>query len=324
MRQRRGAVVARVRVRVPVFASVCARAVASLVVAVVAVAAATLTVAPPAARAAPVELRDDRGVVVALPRPPARIVTLVPSLAETVCAVGGCARLVGTDRYANWPAEVQALPKLGGLDDASIEAVVTLKPDVVLLSTAATRVAARLASLGIATAALDTHRTADVGRNLERVAALLGDAEAGRRVWRATQSRVAQAAARVPAGWRGARVYFEVDPAPYAAGAGSFIGETLQTLGLVNIAPASLGAFPRLNPEFVVRADPQLLMGETGSLEAWRSRPGWSHLPAWRDGRTCPLPRPVYEMVTRPGPRLGDAAEALADCIAALPAPLTP
>lgn len=273
------------------------------------------------AAASPVGLTDDRGVVVSLARPPARIVTLVPSLAETVCAVGGCARLVGTDRYANWPPDVRTLPKLGGLDDASIEAVVTLKPDIVLLSTAATRVASRLASLGIVTAALDTHRSADVGRNLERVGALLGDAEAGRRAWRATQAQVAQAVERVPAGWRGARVYFEVDPAPYAAGGGSFIGETLRTLGLVNIAPSELGAFPRLNPEFVVRADPQVLMGDAGSLEAWQARPGWGSLAALRGGRVCVLPRPVYEMTTRPGPRLGDAARALADCLARLPAP---
>lgn len=285
--------------------------------------AAPLALAPaaPAASTGAVQIRDDRGRTVALPAPPARIVTLVPSLAETVCALDACARLVGTDRYANWPPSVQGLPKLGGLDDASIEAVVALKPDLVLLSTAATRVAERLASLGVVTAALDTDDSADVGRNLERIATLLGDAGRGRAVWDATRARVAAAAARVPAGWRGRTVYFEVDPTPYAAGAASFIGETLQALGLRNVAPAALGAFPRLNPEFVVRADPDLLMVEAGGVAALSARPGWAGLRAWRERRVCALPRARYELVTRPGPRLGEAAEVLAGCLAGLPAP---
>jgi len=75
---------------------------------------------------------DDRGVAVSLSAPAHRIVSLLPSLTETVCAMGACARLVGTDRYSNYPAPVQALPKTGGLDDANIEMIVALKPDVVL------------------------------------------------------------------------------------------------------------------------------------------------------------------------------------------------
>mgnify|MGYP000703400206 CR=1 FL=1 len=53
---------------------------------------------------------------------------------------------------------------------------------------------------------------------------------------------------------RRTRVYFEVNRAPYAAGTSSFIGETLTRLGVANIVPAALGPFPKLNPEFVVRA----------------------------------------------------------------------
>ena len=56
-----------------------------------------------------VQIADDRGRVVALPQPPQRIVTLLPSLAETVCALGACQRLVGVDRYTNWPDSVKQL-----------------------------------------------------------------------------------------------------------------------------------------------------------------------------------------------------------------------
>ena len=61
-----------------------------------------------------IDVVDDRGVTVHLPQPPKRIVSLLPSITETVRALGGCSRLVGVDRYSNWPASVRALPQLGG------------------------------------------------------------------------------------------------------------------------------------------------------------------------------------------------------------------
>ena len=64
--------------------------------------------------------------------PPQRIVSLLPSITESVCALGACARLIGVDRYSNWPDSVKALPQLGGLDDPAIERIVGLKPDLVL------------------------------------------------------------------------------------------------------------------------------------------------------------------------------------------------
>ena len=90
-----------------------------------------------------VQITDDRGRVVALPQPPQRIVTLLPSLAETVCALGACQRLVGVDRYTNWPDSVKQLPQVGGGIDPNIEAIVALRPDVVLMATSS-RAAERL------------------------------------------------------------------------------------------------------------------------------------------------------------------------------------
>ena len=62
-----------------------------------------------------------------------RIVTLSPSLTEAVCALGRCAALVGTDRYSSWPERVHTLPRVGGLQDAQIENIALLRPDLVLL-----------------------------------------------------------------------------------------------------------------------------------------------------------------------------------------------
>jgi len=76
---------------------------------------------------------DDRGVTVRFEQAPQRIVSLLPSLTETVCALGACARLVGVDRNSDYPAQVRQLAPVGGGLDPNIEAIVALKPDLVLM-----------------------------------------------------------------------------------------------------------------------------------------------------------------------------------------------
>ena len=82
-----------------------------------------------------VVLRDDRQVDVTIHQPPQRIVSLLPSLTETVCALGQCQKLVGVDRYSNWPDRIAHLPRMGGGLDPNIESVVAAKPDLVLMAT---------------------------------------------------------------------------------------------------------------------------------------------------------------------------------------------
>ena len=85
-----------------------------------------------------------------------------------------------------------------------------------------------------------------------------------------------------------------------------------------DIAPAELGPFPKLNPEFVVRARPWVAIGLDRDMATLGERPGWSVIPAVREQRLCSLTHPDYEMVIRPGPRLGEAAGLLAACLAGM------
>lgn len=267
---------------------------------------------------AEVIVRDDRGATVKLAAPPQRIVTLLPSLTETVCALGFCERLVGTDRYSNWPASVPALPKLGGMDDTQVERLVALRPDVVLAARS-TRAVERLESLGLHVVVLEPRSQAEAKRTVATIATLMGRPEQGAVLWARIDQQVQRAAARVPAALRGRKVYFEVDSAPYAAGSSSFLGELLTQLGLGNIVPPALGPFPKLNPEFIVQAQPDLVMAVERNLRDMPRRPGWSTLKALQTGRTCAFDATRYEMLVRPGPRLGEAAELVADCLQALP-----
>jgi iron complex transport system substrate-binding protein len=259
------------------------------------------------------QITDDRGVAVTLPRPPQRIVSLLPSLAETVCSLDACGRLVGVDRYSNYPASVRALPKVGGGLDPNIEAVVALKPDLVLMSVAS-RASERLEALGLKVVALDTKNHADVKRVLERVATLLGTGDA-QRVWGEIDAGVSAAAQGLPPEARKLRVYFEVSRGPYGAGESSFIGETLARLGVKNVIPASLGPFPKLNPEFIVRANPDLIMIGNRSMQAGLLYPGWNSIRAVREQRICYFDADDAELIVRPGPRMAEAARIMARCI---------
>jgi len=268
------------------------------------------------ARAAPIKLSDDAGNTLQLSEPPRRIISLLPSLTETVCALGACDRLVGVDRYSNHPASVNALPKLGGLDDTQIETIVALKPDVVILS-ASSRVQDRLASLGIKLLVLETRSHEDVRRVLGKIGELLGVAEP-QKVWQQIDTAVNQAAASVPASVKGQTIYYEIDSAPYAAGESSFIGETLTRLGVKNIVGKELGPFPKLNPEFIVRADPQIIMVSQRSGASLPGRPGWAGIRALRNKQLCIFPKEEAEVISRPGPRMGEAAGWMARCLRSL------
>ncbi|HSW18079.1 MAG TPA: helical backbone metal receptor [Ramlibacter sp.] len=263
--------------------------------------------------AGPWQLTDDRGVTVTLPAPAQRIVSLLPSLTETVCALGACERLVGVDTYSNWPASVTRLPHVGGLEDAQVEAIVALRPDLVLTATS-TRAVKRLESLGLRVAALEPRSLDDVRRVTGQLAAALGS-DAAPALLRRTEDGLAAVARALPAHLRGTRVYVEVGSGPYAASESSFIGELLIRLGAVNVVPGALGPFPQVNPEFVVRADPQAMILPRRDAAGVPARPGWSGIRAVRDGRICGLSQQQGDVLVRPGPRLVEGAQLISACL---------
>ena len=259
------------------------------------------------------QITDDRGITVTLAASPQRIVSLLPSLTETVCELEACQRLVGVDRYSNYPARVRTLPKVGGGLDPNIEAIVALKPDLVLMSVAS-RASDRLEALGLKVVAMETKSHADVKRVLEKVGTLLGVGDA-QRVWRVIDASVSAAAQSLSSRAKNTRVYFEVSRGPYAAGQASFIGETLERLGVKNVVPASLGPFPRLNPEYVVRANPDLIMVGNRTMQAMVPYPGWTSIKAVREQRICVFGIDEADVVVRPGPRMAEAARIMAQCL---------
>jgi iron complex transport system substrate-binding protein len=267
-----------------------------------------------AALAQAVSVSDDRGHRLKLAAPPQRIVSLLPSLTEAVCALDACARLVGVDRWSNHPASVTALPRLGGIDNTPVEAVLALAPDVVLAAPS-TRLAERLRALGLNVLVFDSDRHEQVQRSLLVLATLLGEPARGERAWAQIQAQIAAARSRLPVEVAGQSVYFEIGSAPHAAGEASFLGQTLAALGLANIVPAALGPFPQINPEHVVRSQPRWVLAPAREIAAMPRRPGWDTLAALREGRYCAFTPEQYELLIRPGPRLGEGAALIAGCL---------
>jgi iron complex transport system substrate-binding protein len=260
-----------------------------------------------------ISVADDSGVSVSFSKPPVRVISLLPSLTESVCALGKCSTLVGVDRFSNWPKSIQDLPKLGGIGDINIERIVQLKPDVVLLERASP-VIARLNGLGIKTFALDIKSMSDEERVLQKLDAVLGTSESTR-VWNQIQKEIMRASKQLPSKEKSVHVYFEVNPASYAAGGSSFIGEILSQLNLINIIPDSLGPFPKINPEFVVQAKPEIILLTGSTIADIQKRPGWSFIPAVSKNRICVFTAEQNDILVRPGPRMGEAALIISKCI---------
>ena len=262
-----------------------------------------------------VTVQDDRQQNVEIAKPPQRIVSLLPSLTETVCALGQCHKLVGLDRYSNWPESVRQLPRMGGGLDPSIEAVVAQRPDLVLMATSA-RGAERFEGLGLKVLMLEPRTHADVQRVLHTVAQALGVPQAqSDAVWRQIDAGVVAAAQSLPPQVKGQKIYVEVSPAPYGASESSFIGETLTRLGLRNILPAHLGPFPKINPEFVVRAQPDVIIAGDSSRASMVQRPGWAQLKAMQSGKVCAFSSEESDMLVRAGPRMAEGARLMVKCL---------
>jgi iron complex transport system substrate-binding protein len=291
-----------------------AAAACSLVFGIAAVAFAPACGAAPAP---PIVVRDDLGHEITLAHPPQRLISLLPPLTETVCALGECGRLVATDRYSNWPDSVKALPKTGGLEDPLIEAIVRLHPDLVLLSSAQ-RITGRLRELGIESVALDTQTYAHISHVITVIGAILDVPERAAALNRRIDAEVREIGGQAIAARRGPApsVYFEVDPGPYAAGPESFIGEMLARLGARNIVDANLGPFPKLNPEYVVRRNPDVIFISPADAPRLADRPGWDQIRAVREKRICSFPPDVRDTIVHGGPRIADGMRAIAGCLA--------
>lgn len=263
------------------------------------------------ATAYPLTLTDDLGRKVTLGAEPMRIVSMLPSNTETICAIGGCAKLVGVDQYSDFPAQVTKLPKVGDLYTPNIEAVVALKPDIVLVSKYGD-LAQPLTNAGLTVLAVNPETYEDVFSKTQLLGKIINREAQAKALVIQMRREIAKVEILTKNAVKKPTAYYEIDPTPYTVGPNSFIGVLLTKAGAVNIIPAALGDFPKISPELVVKSAPQFIFGV--DLAAAKARPGWNTIPAVKSGRVL-KDDALVNILSRPGPRLPQALLGLAKLV---------
>ena len=263
--------------------------------------------ASPTACGYPVALRDDRGIDVTVRAEPLRIASLLPSHTETLFALGLGARVVGIDDYSGDVPGAAGLPRLGGLYDTRVEPLLSLTPDLVLMSEAS-GAGAVLQRSGLTVWGASARRFDDIFTVIGAIGRMVCKAPEAARLAAEIRAEVAGLESRL-AGLERVRVYYELDATPYTVGPLSFIGTMLAKAGGEDIVPADVGDFPKISPEAVIAGDPAVILG--ASLEEVRRRPGWSAIAAVRAGRVYEMTPEEAALVARPGPRIADGLRTL-------------
>jgi len=197
--------------------------------------------AGPAAAPATRDFVDEVGRTVRVPQPVLRIVSLAPSLTETMYALGLQDRLVGDTDYCDFPPDARKKPKVGGAINPSLEKIVALKPDLVLVTKSLNRLETvnALAGLGIPSYATDPHTVQQILTSTERLADVLGVPEAGAALGADLERHLADLRQRL-SGMAPRRVLFIVWPDPLiSVGKATFIADALRLAGASSIVDSS-------------------------------------------------------------------------------------
>jgi iron complex transport system substrate-binding protein len=269
------------------------------------------------AAAFPATVTDFQNRSVTVPRRPDRIVSIGPSITEFLFALGAGPRVVGVDDFSDEPAAAAQLEKVGGIK-VNFEKVVSLKPDLVLSVKFSDGTIEKLASAGLLVLVVDPQSAGDVART----AILLGRAVGsdGETMARDIQKRVDDVRAKTASATTKPRIYHEIDASDptkiFTVGPGSYIHDLIEIAGGVNIAARATSAYPQLSAEEILRSDPEIIVLAAADYSAKpdqvAARAGWSAISAVKNKRIVTI---APNLINRPGPRVGEAAEAYAKLV---------
>jgi len=262
------------------------------------------------------EVTDETGRVVKLPAQIGRIVSLAPSLTETVYALGLQDKLVGDTEYCDYPPDAAKKHKVGGAINPNMEEIAALRPDVVLVVKSLNRLETvrALEQLGIPVYSVDPHSVNGVIESMKRLSGVLGAEDAGAALDAKLRERLAAIHAKLN-GVAPIPVLFVVWTEPLMSiGGKTFIADVLERTGATSVVD-SRQDWPQFSLEEVVRLQPEYLVfasshSETvhNDVEALALKPGWSALRAIKNRKIAI----VSDAINRPGPRIVDAVEELA------------
>jgi iron complex transport system substrate-binding protein len=263
----------------------------------------------------PLAVTDDGGATVTFDEPPSAIVSLSAAHVVVLYAFEAGDQLVAGDLFSDCPAAAEELEQLDSFTP-SVEAITALEPDLVLLFYDPGDLRDSLEAADIKVLALDS--PADVEGVLDQIRLLgqvTGHEESAETTISGISGRIDEIVASLPQD-EPLSVYHEVDNTFFSAGPGSFVADLYDILKAENIATPTGDAFPQLTQEAIIEAAPEVIIladEEAGeSAETVSARPGWDAIPAVQNERIFAIDP---DIVSRPGPRLVEALETLAELL---------
>jgi iron complex transport system substrate-binding protein len=246
--------------------------------------------------------------------PSQRVVSLAPSVTETVFALGFSSKLVGVTTHCDYPAPAQKLPKIGGFMSPSIEVIAAKRPDIVIgVSSATDPVKAReMERLGLKVTLISLASVSDILNSVKSIARLLGNPAAGKELVDKIVGQFDDVKRRI-AGAPRRSVLLAVGLRPLVAVGGmNFIDELITLAGGENIAANAAQPWLNLPDEYVVAKAPQVIIEAGMGAERGASGKNWADLksiPAVKEQRVFAYPS---DKILRPGPRIGEGLEEIA------------
>ena len=239
-----------------------------------------------------------------------RIVSLAPSITETLFALDLGDRVVGVDDYSNWPPRAAGLPRLGGLFDPNLEAITVMAPDLAILLPSQRELGERLTELGIEVLEVPSDSLGDVEVAARSIAERCGVTDAGERLVARLREELAPATLAEPPA---TALVVGRQPGQLAtvlvAAPGTYFDELLGRLGVVNVFADAGQPYPQVGLESFVARRPRAvveLQGEPqGPDQRRRLRADWLTAPGLELDESCVTVIDGYEVLT-PGPRLAE------------------
>jgi iron complex transport system substrate-binding protein len=267
---------------------------------------------PPAMR----EVVDGYGRTVRLPLNPSRIISLAPSLTETVYALGVQDRLVGDTDYCDYPPEAQKKPKVGGVTNPNLEQIAALHPDLVLVTKEGNllETVRALDTIGIPSYATDARTVEEIISSTQKLADVLNASASGKALTDDLQRRLSVLRSKLSA-VPPRKVLFVVWTEPLiSVGKDTFIADALRRAGAASIVDSSHD-WPQVSLEEVAHLQPEFLVfaashSDTSAreLDALANRPGWRILDAVHNRNIAV----ISDAIIRPAPRIVSVIEDLA------------
>lgn len=262
---------------------------------------------PQAKAGFPLTIPDAFGQKVKLEKEPERIISLAPSQTEILAELGLEAEIVGITKWCNWPQKIQGKTVVGDLN-LNYEQIAALEPDLIVgIRSMQEKDLQRLAKMGYTVLALEPEGVEGTIKTIETLGLATGRLQEAEKI----VARIQKQLARIKPKAQRPKVLLVLDLDPlYTVGPGSLQDELLTQAGADNIARETNSPWPQLSDEIVIAENPEIILVTADQKQQIQSKAAWKNIEAVKNGAIYQVDP---DLISRPGPRIGEAALELAE-----------